>query len=383
VVGNASASSFVARTSDGSGVSETPGCVDVTNGNLGRVATELPLVHPSYPIPRFLYLRLSSSDICNFRCKHCHIWMNRSQNEGLSVERRAELLAEFAELRPRGFVEFPGGEVTLAFAELCRLADVADRFGLRAGIVTNGSMIRAPFVAKRLVNSGIERINVSLDSHRPELHDYVRGVPGAFAQAVKALRLLLSARQDRLRLRRRPGPFIQVVTVVFDRNVHELPGLVELCRSLGVDQVNLQLLNRTFANQHAARDLFFERHFWHDADAKHRGISALRGLVARYASDSMLRTTVADLGRLERAIEANELDPIESCAAHRRNVIIDVRGDVSFCFDLPEGAPTRSVGSVKERPLGDVLAAAHARQMRDLMTACRKPCGLLECHRAD
>ncbi len=307
--------------------------------------------------------------------------MNRNPTRGLALERRLELLGEFAELSPRGFVEFPGGEVTLAFNELCRLAQTAERFALRAGIVTNGSTIRVPLIAKRLVDSGLERISVSLDSHRAEVHDYVRGVDGAFAQATKALRLLVHARRNRMRTRR--GPLIQVIAVIFDRNVHELAELIELCRSLGVDQVNLQLLNRTFANRRVRRDTFFEQHFWHDADAKREAIAALRELVARHGADSILRTSPGDLERLERSIESSACESAPVCAAHRRNVIIDDSGAVSFCFNHPEGAPARFVGDVTRCRLRDVLASAEARRMRDLMSLCRKPCGQLECHRAD
>ncbi len=306
--------------------------------------------------------------------------MNRNPELGLAVERRLELLGEFAELSPRGFVEFPGGEVTLAFNELCRLAQTAERFALRAGVVTNGSTIRVPLVAKRLVCSGLERISVSLDSHRADVHDYVRGVDGAFAQATKALRLLVSARKNRMR--HRLGPLIQVIAVVFDRNVHELAELIELCRSLGVDEVNFQLLNRTFANRRAGRDSFFERHFWHDANTKRQASAALRKLVDRYATDSILRTSPGDLERLERSIGSSAGESVQVCGAHRRNVIVDYSGAVSFCFNHPEGAPAPSVGDVTESKLRDVLASAEACRMRDLMSLCKKPCGQLECHRA-
>jgi MoaA/NifB/PqqE/SkfB family radical SAM enzyme len=345
----------------------------------------LPLVSEpasaSFPVPWYLYLRLATSNVCNFRCKHCHIWMNQDARNRLTTARRVELIHEFSRLRPGGVVEFPGGEVTLAFDELCTLANVCRQTGLAASVVTNGSMLQSAAAAQRLVRSGLRSVTVSLDSHRAEVHDYVRGVPGAFAQATRALELLLAAR--RRDGARQQGPLIQTIAVVFDGNVHELADYVEFCRSIGVDQACLQVLNRTFDNHAAPRDVFFERHFWHDSSAKLAAASALRDVVERYASDPILKPNRDDLPRLAGVVL--KPDPASSpvqCAAHWRNVIVDSDGEVSFCFDQPEGAAERSVGNVIDRSLTDVLASPTAAVMRQHMSTCHKPCAELECHRA-
>jgi MoaA/NifB/PqqE/SkfB family radical SAM enzyme len=325
-----------------------------------------------------LYLRLSTSNICNFRCKHCHIWMNRDARNCLTTERRVELIREFARLRPGGFVEFPGGEVTLAFDELCTLAETCSEERLAAGLVTNGSMLQTPAATQRIVRSGLRFATVSLDSHRAEVHDYVRGVPGAFEQATRALQLLVAARRAQGH-----GPTIQAIAVVFDDNVGELQEYVEFCRSLGVDQVCLQVLNRTFDKHGPSRDVFFERHFWHDVEAKQRASATIRDLVARYASDPILKPNLQDLPRLESVVRKTASDATSvECAAHWRNVIVDSDGEVSFCFDHPDGAKSRSIGNVLTQSLTDLLASPAAAVMRQHMTSCHKPCAELECHRA-
>ena len=333
-----------------------------------------------FPIPHFLYLRLAASNICNLRCKHCHIWMNEDGRDSLGTGRRIEILQEFARLRAHGMVEFPGGEVTLALDELCVLATQADRLGLKAGIVTNGFTIRLPRIAQRLADSGLERISVSLDSPRAAIHDYVRGVEGSFDRAVAAIELLVAAR-GRARYTRH-GLKIQVMTTVFDRNIHDLVELVELCRALGVDEVNLQLLQRTFANTNPDRDPFFERHFFHDADSRCAAKLAIRNLVTRYAGDPLLRTRSRDLAWFDRSIEQpDELPTDTDCSSHWRNVIVDSDGAVLLCFNRPEGATELSVGNVAHQGLADILASGAARRQRARMEICRKSCGSLECHR--
>ena len=350
--------------------------------SLTRAGFADPAAEPvGFPIPWHLYLRLATSNICNLRCKHCHIWMNSDPRNTLGTARRAELIGEFARLRPGGVVEFPGGEVTLAFDELCTLAGACRDAGLAASLVTNGSNLQTPAAAERLLASGLRSITVSLDSHRAEIHDHVRGVAGAFEHATHALRRLIAARR---RLPPgRPAPMVQAISVLFDDNVRELSDYVEFCRSLGVDQVCVQLLNHTFDNHHPSRDAFFERHFWHTREAKLAAAAALRTAIERYASDPIFKPKPADLPHLENALfEAGEGASTMHCAAHYRNVIVDSDGEVSFCFDHPDGAAARTVGNVSARSLADVLASPAAARMRQLMAACRKPCAALECHRA-
>ena len=71
-----------------------------------------------------------------------------------------------------------------------------------------------------MILEGPHEISVSLNSHRPDLHEATRGVKGAFNKAVKALRLLIEAR-DRL------GADTQIYAMglIFDENFRELDAL--------------------------------------------------------------------------------------------------------------------------------------------------------------
>lgn len=335
----------------------------------------------AFPAPRYLYLRVATSNICNYRCKHCHIWMNQDPRNALSTERRVQLLEEFSGISPGGMVEFPGGEVTLAFDELCELASHCRRLGLNAGVVSNGSQLQTLDSARRLVDSGLSRITISLDSHDPAIHDYIRGVPGAFEQATRALRLLVKARNQTARLG--TGPAIQSIAVLFDKNITTLTEFVEFCRDLGVEEINFQILNRTFARTRGDRDSFFERHFFHDEEAKRKAVDALAEVVELYADDPIVKPGTRDLHWLSQYILRPDTTPEGlACGSFFRNAIVDTDGEVSLCFNQPTGAPGSSIGNILETPLKDVLQSDHARQMRSLMQACAQPCGALECHRA-
>ena len=95
----------------------------------------------------------------------------------------------------------PAARSSSAAARACSTSRTTSRspasrraLGLRCLSVINGTRVRDPERADRMVLAGPHEISVSLNSHRPDLHDRTRGVKGAFTKAVKALRLLLEAR---------------------------------------------------------------------------------------------------------------------------------------------------------------------------------------------
>lgn len=218
------------------------------------------------------------------------------------------------------------------------------------------------------------------DSHNPDVHDYIRGVQGAFSHATRGLRLLVAARKRAMPSGR--GPLIQAIAVVFDRNVNHLPRYIGFCRALGVDEINLQMLNPTFANRHSSEDRFFAEHFWHQADSRRRALRTIRDVLKRYASDPLLGPSLEEWDWLEQYIASPLVVPSGTvCGSHRRNLMIDSEGEVSFRFAHPEGAESRSVGNVAKRSIADVLSAPAAHAMREHMSACRKACATLNCHR--
>ena len=115
------------------------------------------------------YLRISVTDRCNFRCLYCMPvagleWLPKS--EILSYE---EIAAVVTQLSPLGLtrLRITGGEPTIR-PDLHRLIEL-----LRAvpgiediSLSTNG--VRLTELAPRLKDSGLDRVNISVDSLRPD-----------------------------------------------------------------------------------------------------------------------------------------------------------------------------------------------------------------------
>jgi GTP 3',8-cyclase len=113
-------------------------------------------------------LRLSITDRCNLRCTYCMPeeglqWLSR--DDLLTYEEQAHI-ARLCVAR-YGFeaVRVTGGEPTLR-AHLPRLVEMLAPLGVDLALTTNG--VKLPEMAGPLAAAGLRRLNVSLDSLRPE-----------------------------------------------------------------------------------------------------------------------------------------------------------------------------------------------------------------------
>ena len=146
------------------------------------------------------YLRLSVTDLCNYRCRYC------MPSEG--VEKRAhgdilslEELAEIAEATVACGVKkirLTGGEplVRRGLPDLCRMLRAIPGVE-ELCLTTNGSLL--PQLAKPLREAGLDRLNISLDTLRPDrfaamtrlgtLQDVLDGIAAAEETGFQHLKL--------------------------------------------------------------------------------------------------------------------------------------------------------------------------------------------------
>jgi GTP 3',8-cyclase len=118
---------------------------------------------------RIEYLRISVTDRCNFRCVYCMpaaglAWLPKQ--DILSYEEIAAVVGQLAPLGLRR-LRITGGEPTIRpqlerlIAMLRAVPGVED-----IALSTNG--VRLPELAEKLRSAGLDRVNISADSLRPE-----------------------------------------------------------------------------------------------------------------------------------------------------------------------------------------------------------------------
>jgi GTP 3',8-cyclase len=137
---------------------------------------------------RIEYLRVSVTDKCNLRCVYCMPlhglpWLKRT--DLLSYEEIATIVGTMATMGLRK-VRVTGGEPLVR-------RDVTRLIGLLAGIpgiddiaLSTNAVLLGP-MADELKAVGVRRVNISLDSLRPERVDAIARRPGSFGQIMDGL----------------------------------------------------------------------------------------------------------------------------------------------------------------------------------------------------
>ncbi|MBR3271823.1 MAG: GTP 3',8-cyclase MoaA [Clostridia bacterium] len=115
------------------------------------------------------YLRISVTDLCNYRCRYCMDEdgvKKRAHRDMLSFEEITEITTAAARLGIEK-VRLTGGEplVRRGLPDLCRMLKAVPGIQELA-ITTNGSLL--PALADALKAAGVDRLNVSLDTLRPD-----------------------------------------------------------------------------------------------------------------------------------------------------------------------------------------------------------------------
>ncbi|MGQ0803118.1 MAG: GTP 3',8-cyclase MoaA [Actinomycetota bacterium] len=114
-------------------------------------------------------LRISITDRCNFRCTYCMPeegmqWLAR--DELLTYEEQARIASVCVERFGFEAIRITGGEPTVR-AHLPRLIEMLAPLGVDLAMTTNGTKLAE--MAHDLAAAGLRRINVSLDSLRPDV----------------------------------------------------------------------------------------------------------------------------------------------------------------------------------------------------------------------
>lgn len=122
-----------------------------------------------------------------------------------------------------------GGE-PLIRKDIFSLAAYGTKKGLRMVMGSNGTLI-TPEIAKRISDSGIKRVGISLDGATSRSHDSFRQIEGAFHRAMEGIRNL-----------REQGIEFQINTTLTRNNLSEAEGILDLSVRLGAAAHHVFLL---------------------------------------------------------------------------------------------------------------------------------------------
>jgi radical SAM protein with 4Fe4S-binding SPASM domain len=175
---------------------------------------------------------------CNLLCTHCYLPTNNTQttlnqnipsSDELDTDAAFKVINDIAEINPNIILILTGGEPLLR-RDIFDLSRHASGKGMMVLLGTNACLINDD-VAKRLKDSGVSGIGISLDSMRPDVHDSIRGLKGSWEKAIEGMRAC-----------KRNGLEIQIQTTVFRKNYDEIPDVVAFANEMGAKVFNLFFL---------------------------------------------------------------------------------------------------------------------------------------------
>ncbi|MBN1614421.1 MAG: heme b synthase [Deltaproteobacteria bacterium] len=176
---------------------------------------------------------------CNLACVHCRASSEFGPYEAeLDGQEAFELIEQIARVG-KPVVILTGGEPLLR-PDIFEIAARGNERGLRMVLATNGTLLTEATV-RRMIDSGIQRVSVSLDGPDAESHDAFRSVPGAFDGAMAGIDALKKAGMD-----------FQINTTVSRANNDDLGAIMDLAVNLGAAAHHIFLLVPTGRGKYIA-----------------------------------------------------------------------------------------------------------------------------------
>ncbi|WGI17384.1 heme b synthase [Methanonatronarchaeum sp. AMET-Sl] len=165
---------------------------------------------------------------CNLKCSHCRASSIYSpEPDELTTKQAKKVVDEIAKI---GHILILTGGEPLIRDDVYKISDYADKKGLRVVLATNGTTLDKN-KTQRLIDAGIQRISISIDGSKPKSHDNFRGIEGAYKKAINGIQILKEMNM----------PF-QINTTITQKNVDELPKLIEMSNELGAKAHHIFML---------------------------------------------------------------------------------------------------------------------------------------------
>ena len=313
-------------------------------------------------IPRIVSMKFTNN--CQYKCRMCGIW-SQEQREELSTDQWKRIIDQVYDWLGPFRLDVAGGEPLLR-KDNDELVAHAAKMGVETVVLSNGGLINRDR-ARKLLESGLDSIHISLDSLRPELYDRMRGVDGAFSNAIGAIKSLKD-----LRVYRRKDFGIGIAVIVMAPNLEELPKLARYVHEGGADFISFQPLDQNFHQTYEPRWWEKNKYWIKDPDGLDRAVDELKGLKSRGCP---IDNSHAQLDLFKHYFRDPEKFCRQSaCLSGEKNFIIDVNGDALLCWNLPP------VGNILSDPPEKIWNSAEALRRRKDIERCSRTCRILSCH---
>ncbi len=313
---------------------------------------------PRRPLPEEVYLEVTNR--CNLKCTTCpQSWGMSEESADLTPERAAALLSQLPAVRR---VVLHGiGEPTLN-PRLAEIIAVVKARGAYALFNTNALLLRGRLLAG-LVKSGLDEVRISVDAATPETYRLVRGAD-MFSRVIANAAALNRTKREL----DSPSPRVSLWMTGLKSNIRELPELVRIAHSSGIDEVYVQRL--VFSGRNLAQQ--------DEALYGQMGPAELAGL---HAAESLATELGVVLRGSSEALPPEKALPLASrpwsaCRRPTSLMYVTANGNVLPCCIAPfTDAPYESLvmGNTNRLSLEEIWNGEQYREWRSSMQGDEPP----------
>ena len=288
---------------------------------------------------------------CNLKCKHCYSDSGATREEELATKEALDVVDQLADTGVTALA-FSGGE-PLARGDFFEVAEHAVDRGLYVSVATNGTLLTRE-MARKLKQTKIHYVEISIDGATAKTHDTFRGVSGAFDSAVAGLKNCIA--EDMCAC---------IASTATKNNLEEIPGIIDLAEEIGAERFTYFNFVPTGRGK---------EHFDQDLSAEERE-KLMRYLLNRMSKGckTTILTTAPQLARVALQCQGPEgtgevtmsmahmqtakvskkavplADFIGGCGAGRLYCSLSPQGDVHPCVFFPV-----NVGNLKSEKFKDI-----------------------------
>jgi len=270
----------------------------------------------STPVSAPYRMDLALTYRCENECPHCYVERPRDFEELDTAQWKEVLDRLWGTGVPH--VVFTGGEALMR-DDLLDLIGYAEDTGLITGLLTNGRRLGRPGVMDSLSASGLDHVQVTIESHDPDVHDRMVGCPGAWEETVAGVKAAVAS-----------SVYTITNTTITSLNGPAIEETVDFLRGLGLDTIAMNGVIYTGGAREGAMGV---------SESDMARIVAAARLEAHEQGMSFIWYTPTRYCDLDPV--ALGLGP-KQCTAARYNMCVEPNGDVIPCQSYYE-------------PLGNIL----------------------------
>lgn len=309
------------------------------------------------------------TDRCPLRCKTCGKWISKGERQELDTQSWKAVIRSLRNWLGNYRVCLSGGEPFLR-EDIFDIISFARKQNVYVTAVTSGYHIDES-MAKKIVDSGLHGLSITLNGITPSTHDFTRGVEGSYERALRAIELLNTSKKNM---------FVCVETVLMENNQREIPGLIEFTKAKKLNGISFQALynkssflpydyNHHFQEENA---WYLDNPLWPKDSNKMR--STIDEIIGYKKKGYLIGNSVESLTWMKRYFQNPKELLAVKCMVGVSNFSIDPYGETRLCFSMG------SIGNVLLQTPKQIWHGKKAVLQRKAVKGCKNTCRILMCN---